>query len=296
MIHFVEKTGGPLRRGGTGALVSIQKELGGRMELNAEVDAFNREKPDTASRLPRGDPKERTHAAADIVVNADYAHTYKDLIVKEHRRGHSDKAIARKKYSMSLFVIYFGFKEGQQPLDLKHHNIILGPRYEELLTDIFDRKLLSEDFSQYLHVPTLTDPSMAPVGHHAAYTLIPVPNLKADVDWEIEGPKLMDRVLTFLEERGYIPQLKENLVHASLSTHGISRYAQLLLGQWVWSRATADSNCIFQTPTRSRAVENLYLVGANAQPGAGTPSVMMSAKNDSSSRMGRPPRNPHQMA
>ena len=77
---------------------------------------------------------------------------------------------------MSILVIYFGFKaDGLEDLDLRHHNIILGPRYEELLTEIFDQKVLSPDFSQYLHIPSLTDPSMAPPGHHAAYTLVPVP-------------------------------------------------------------------------------------------------------------------------
>ena len=142
-------------------------------------------------------------------------HTYKDLIERQHRRKHSDASIRRKRYSMSLFVVYFGFRQGDRPLDLKHHNIILGPRYEALLGDIFDRKILAEDFSQYLHLPTLTDPSMAPDGHHAAYTLIPVPNLKGEIDWETEGPRLMNTVLTYLDERGFIPGLMKNLVHAS---------------------------------------------------------------------------------
>jgi len=217
---------------------------------------------------------------ADIVCsNADYAHTYRDLITKKHRKKNTDGAVQRKSYSMSLFVVYFGFKAPSKPLDLKHHNIILGPRYEELLTDIFDRKVLPDDFSQYLHVPTLTDPSMAPEGHHAAYTLIPVPNLRGDVDWEVEGPRLMDTVLTFLEERGYIPELKENLVHSSFVD---PRYFRDVLNSHLGNGFGVEPNLVqtawFRPHNRSRDVENLYLVGANTQPGAGTPSVMMSAK------------------
>ena len=59
---------------------------------------------------------------------------------------------------MSVVVIYFGFKADPRDAKLVHHNIILGPRYEGLLRDIFDKKILARDFSQYLHLPTLTDP------------------------------------------------------------------------------------------------------------------------------------------
>ena len=91
---------------------------------------------------------------------------------------------------MSLLVIYFGFRDDpERPLQLRHHNIILGPRYEELLREIFGQKVLGKDFSQYLHVPTLTDPALAPAGHHAAYTLIPVPNNASGIDWDVQGPR-----------------------------------------------------------------------------------------------------------
>ena len=40
----------------------------------------------------------------------------------------------------------------------------MGPRYRELLRDIFERKRLAPDFSLYLHRPTATDPSLAPQG------------------------------------------------------------------------------------------------------------------------------------
>jgi hypothetical protein len=92
---------------------------------------------------------------------------------------------------MSVVVIYFGFKaDGTEGTRLRHHNIILGPRYEKLLKDIFHRKVLSPDFSQYLHIPTLTDPSLAPEGHHAAYTLIPVAHNGSGLDWSLLGEGL----------------------------------------------------------------------------------------------------------
>ena len=180
---------------------------------------------------------------------------------------------------MSLVVIYFGFRDDGEELDLRHHNIILGPRYEELLTDIFDRKILAQDFSQYLHIPTLTDPSMAPEGHHAAYTLIPVPHLGGGHDWSVEGPKLMDKVLHFLEERDFIPNLSQRLVNKSLITPDyFEGTLNSYLGNAFGVEPTLTQSAYFRPQNRSNDIEGLYIVGANAQPGAGTPSVMMSAK------------------
>ena len=102
---------------------------------------------------------------------------------------------------LNVFIRYISDLRKQNTSDLRHHNIILGPRYEDLFTDIFDRKILSEDFSQYLHIPTITDPSMAPEGYHAAYTLVPVPHLGGKIDWEETAPKLCNTVLDFWTSR-----------------------------------------------------------------------------------------------
>jgi phytoene desaturase len=180
---------------------------------------------------------------------------------------------------MSLMVIYFGYRKQAGDPDLQHHNIILGPRYEELLTDIFERKILGPDFSQYLHIPTLTDPSLAPEGHHAAYTLIPVPNNQSDLDWSKIGEAYKEKVLTFLEERGYIPNLKDRLVYESYVTPD---YFEQTLGSYVGNgfgvEPVLTQTAFFRPHNRSEDVSNLYLVGQSTQPGGGTPSVMMSAK------------------
>ena len=285
MIHFVEKTWGiHYAMGGTGALVSalVRKfeEMGGTVQLNAEVRSINVEKHNgkrvtTGVTLASGET-----LAADVVVsNADYATTYMKMIDKKHRTINRDALVKFRKQSMSLMVIYFGYRHQAGDPSLQHHNIILGPRYEELLTDIFDRKILGPDFSQYLHIPTLTDPSMAPEGHHAAYTLIPVPNNHSGLDWSTIGEAFKDKVLTFLEERGYIPNLKERLVYQS---HVTPDYFEQTLGSYVGNgfgvEPVLTQTAFFRPHNRSEDVSNLYLVGQSTQPGGGTPSVMMSAK------------------
>ncbi|MCS7060821.1 MAG: phytoene desaturase family protein [Anaerolineae bacterium] len=295
MIHFVEKTWGiHFAVGGTGALVRgfVQKfeELGGVIRYNSEVRRI------LVSDLRGGIPSrygrkiargvelangERLHA--DVVIsNGDHATTYMKLIDPHYRLFNTDARIRRMKQSMSLLVIYFGFKADGLKLDLRHHNIILGPRYEELLKDIFDRKVLAEDFSQYLHVPTLTDPSLAPPGHHAAYTLVPVPNKAGDgaqINWRQAGPRMMDTVLRFLDERGYIPGLCERLVHKSfIDPDYFENTLNSYVGNAFGPEPRLSQTASFRPHNRSEDIENLYLVGASTQPGGGTPSVMMSAK------------------
>ena len=215
-----------------------------------------------------------------VVSNADYAHTYMNLIDAKHRRWNPDWKVKLMQHSMSLVVIYFGFKKKDgETLDLQHHNIILGPRYEALLENIFEKKVLSEDFSQYLHIPTLTDPSLAPEGHHACYTLIPVPHKGADVDWDKVGPGFVDKVLTMLDVEGYIPDLKSRIVTQSYITPDyFEGPLQSYLGNAFGVEPRLEHSAFFRPHNRSEDIENLYLVGASAQPGAGTPSVMMSAK------------------
>ncbi len=287
MIHFVEKTWGiHFAMGGTGELVKgfIRKfeELGGTIRYSSEVAKIDVEGSLFGKKTAKGvELKDGSYHAADLVAsNGDYANTYMRLIDAKYRLINQDLKVKLTRQSMSVLVIYFGFKaDASEDLDLQHHNIILGPRYEELLKEIFDKKVLSPDFSQYLHIPSLTDPSMAPPGHHAAYTLVPVPNNGGNINWDIEGPKLTERVLTFLEERGYIPDLKERIVYQS---HITPDYFEGTLNSYLGNAFGVEpvliQSAFFRPHNQSEDIHNLYLVGANTQPGGGTPSVMMCAK------------------
>lgn len=280
MIHYLEREWGVhYAMGGTGslvnALVKLIKEQGGKVHLDAEIDEILVENGRaTGIRLNNGD----IHKADAVVSNADVAFTYKNLINPKHRKKYPDRKIERTKYSMSLFVIYFGTKKRYLDSGLAHHNIILGERYKGLLSDIFHKKKLSEDFSLYLHMPTITDPSLAPEGHEAFYVLSPVPHLDSGTDWNEMGPKYKDVILNFLEEN-YLPGLKENLVaehfidplhfQDTLNSYKGSAFSvEPILTQSAW----------FRPHNLSEDVGNLYFVGAGTHPGAGLPGVLSSAK------------------
>ena len=283
MIHYLERRWGVwYALGGTGALVEafgrLIGELGGRIELNAEVAEIL---VDPGARRVRGVRLvDGRVIEADVVVsNADVAFTYRNLIAPEHRRKYSDRRLERMRYAMSLFVIYFGTKRRYLDTELKHHNIILGPRYRGLLRDIFHNDgELAEDFSLYLHMPTYTDPSLAPEGGEAFYVLSPVPNLKSGIDWHRQARPYRDAIMRFLEER-YLPDLEANLVveHTIDPLHfqdtlnsfqGSAFGIEPILTQSAW----------FRPHNRSEEFANLYFVGAGTHPGAGLPGVLSSAK------------------
>ncbi len=279
MIHYLEREWGVhYAMGGTGAivkaLVDLIEDQGGSIHLNAEIDEILVENGEAKGiRLKDGE----IHNADVVVSNADVAFTYKNMINKKHRKKYTDRKIERTKYSMSLFVIYFGTKKRYLDSGLAHHNIILGERYKGLLSDIFHDKKLADDFSLYLHMPTITDPSMAPEGHEAFYVLSPVPHLDSGTDWNEMAPKYRDAIMQFLEDN-YLPGLQENLVAEHYidplhfqdtlnSFKGSAFSVEPILTQSAW----------FRPHNRSEDVDNLYFVGAGTHPGAGLPGVLSSA-------------------
>lgn len=280
MIHYLEREWGVhYAMGGTGALVQalvrLAESMGGTFRFDSTVTSIEIQKGRAqAVRLESGDV-----LPADIVVsNSDVANTYHRLVQEADRPTWTDRKLERVHYSMSLFVIYFGTNRLYRDQGLAHHNIILGERYKELLHDIFRKKYLADDFSLYLHMPTLTDPSLAPEGHENFYVLSPVPHLDSGTDWEKEGPVYKEKILRFLEEN-HLPNLSRHLVtshtidpvHFRDTLHsykGAAFSVEPLLTQSAW----------FRPHNRSEDIENLYFTGAGTHPGAGLPGVLSSAK------------------
>jgi len=282
MIHYLEREWGiHYVRGGTGALVNalvkLTEELGGKFHYNVDVqEILVNGRHASGIRLADG----TIHKADHIISNADVANTYMKLIPSKNRglRNSDFRWQKLTKYSMSLFVIYFGTKRRYNDGKLTHHNIILGERYQGLLDDIFHKKLLSDDFSLYLHMPTITDPSMAPEGGETFYVLSPVPHLGADIDWHTTAKPYRDAIMQFLEDN-YLPDLQENIV----AEHYIDPlHFQGTLNSYMGSAFSVEpvltQSAWFRPHNRSEDFDNLYFVGAGTHPGAGLPGVLSSSK------------------
>ncbi len=278
LICFLERRWGVhFAMGGTGAvvrgLVGLLQGQGSTLRCNADVSEITlRDGAASGVRLTSGET-----IAADIVVsNADSAYTYRRLLPPSARRRWTDRRIERSRYSMGLFVWYFG-TDRRYP-DVAHHTIMLGPRYRELLRDIFSRHVLAEDFSLYLHRPTATDPSLAPPGGDAFYVLSPVPHLASGTDWRVAAEPYRQRIAAHLEAT-VLPGLGQHVVSSRmmtpqdfqdrlLSVRGAAFGLEPVLTQSAW----------FRPHNRSEDVRGLFIVGAGTHPGAGLPGVLSSAR------------------
>jgi len=304
LIFYLERQWGvQFAMGGTGAIVRglerLMREEGIEIRLREEVELIN---------VDRGRPRpgrgeifedwnyitrfdrvrgltftsgEQIHCDL-VVTNADAPFFYKNMLNDEAdrpilKRGGPLRFPNKLKYSMGLFVLYFGTTK-QYP-NVAHHTIVLGHAYKELITKLFDTlELETEDLSVYLHRPTATDPSMAPAGCESFYCLVPVPNLQSGHDWAEWGPKVRDATVKYLE-RTVLPGLSECIVddfyvtpkhfEQNLNTlHGTGFSIAPIFSQSAW----------FRFHNRAPGIEGLYFVGAGTHPGAGMPGVLCSAK------------------
>ncbi len=279
LIHALERKGGVwFAKGGTGALIAgmarLFTDLGGTLHLNAEIDRVETQ-DDRVSGVVLKDGSRQ--AFDQIASNADVVHTYKHML-RDTARGRSNgRVLEKKSFSMSLFVVYFGLRT--TPPALKHHMVLFGARYRELITEIFGTNALADDFSLYLHAPSVTDDSLAPAGSSAYYVLSPVPHLgTADIDWDVEGPKYRDRILKYLDER-YIPGLLKDLVTVRHFTpHDFRDELNAHLGSAFSVEPILTQSAWFRPHNRDDEISNLYIVGAGTHPGAGIPGVVGSAK------------------
>lgn len=278
LIHALERRWGVwFPRGGTGALIQamvrLLEDLGGEVRLNSPVERITMSGGRVDGLVVGGES-----LAFDMVAsNADVVHTYRRLLGQEPRGRKEGARLGGMRHSMSLFVIYFGLKR-KHP-DIRHHTVIFGPRYRELISEIFKGPEVPDDFSLYLHAPTRTDPALAPEGCDAFYVLAPVPHLaSADVDWAVEGPRYRDRILAYLEER-HMPGLTADLETCRIFTPVDFRdQLNAHQGSAFSLEPILTQSAYFRVHNRDDEIPNLYFVGAGTHPGAGVPGVVGSAK------------------
>lgn len=282
LIHHLEREWGVFfPRGGTGALVQalvrLLEDLGGEIRLGTPVERIDLERANGRVEHRISTATEDTRSFDLVVSNADLHHTYGRLLRSVPDAGRMRRRLERMDWSMSLFVLYFG-TDRRYDETVAHHTILFGDRYRGLLDDIFHGDRLPEDFSLYLHAPTVTDASLAPPGCEAFYVLAPVPHLgNAAIDWDAAAAGYADRILEYLER--LLPDLRRHVVTIRWFTpsdfesvlnsyHGSAFSCAPKLTQSAW----------FRPHNRDDRIPGLYLVGAGTHPGAGVPGVMNSAK------------------
>lgn len=278
LIHFLEREWGiHFAMGGTGAIVNalekLMREEGIEIITQAHVTGLTYQ----GQRVTGVDTADGEHFSADVVVsNMDPSHLYRKVIPQQKQHIMTRVKTATAKHSMGLFVLYFG--TDKQYDDVVHHTIWLGKRYKPLLDDIFNKQILAEDFSLYLHRPTATDPSFAPKGCDSFYVLSPVPNMAAQIDWEKQGQEYADKVIAALEA-SIMPGLSQHLkVQFHMTPADFVEQYDTHLGTGFSIAPTLTQSAWFRYHNKAEGFDNLYLVGAGTHPGAGMPGVLCSAK------------------
>ena len=280
--HLESQFGVHYAMGGASALAQAMADLlsrkGGCVTYGVEVDEVVCEDGKATGIMTQGGQR----LDADVIVsNADAGHTYDRLLRAQPRRRWTTRRLDRTRWSMGLFVWYFGTKDtaGKWP-DVGHHTILNGPRYQGLVEDIFRNGHLADDMSLYVHRPSISDPTSAPAGGDSFYALSPVPHLGFDspVDWANEAEAYLQKVQAFLEE-SLLPGLADYVVSSHvmtpvdfqtryLSPHGCGFSIEPRILQSAW----------FRPHNVSEEIPGLYLVGAGTHPGAGLPGVVASAE------------------
>jgi phytoene desaturase len=255
------------------AMVKLIESQGGEVLCKTDVvEITTANGKATGVRLSSGE----TISASIVVSNACAAHTYTKLIKGGAQKRWTKRKLARARHSMSLFVWYFGTNKKFDTVP--HHTIVMGPRYRELIDDIFERKVLADDMSLYLHRPTATDQTLAPDGCDSFYVLSPVPNQDSRINWRIMAETYRKRVAKRLDET-MMPGFEKHIItqrvmtpddfeHQLLSYKGAAFGLEPVLTQSAW----------FRPHNKSEELKNLFLVGAGTHPGAGIPGVLSTAR------------------
>jgi phytoene desaturase len=278
MIPYLEREGGVwFAKGGmysvVEALAALFREMGGEIETGAKVEEILIERGRAWGVRANGGMRE-----ADVVVsNADVPTTYGRLIDRRWRRKWTDRALRRLRLTMSCFLLYLGVR--RKLPKLAHHTLVLGRSYRSLVSDIMDRKVLTRDFSLYLHAPARTDPTLAPPGRESLYVLVPVPNLEGAIEWGVEADRFQERILERLADFFGLPGFRDDI-------EVLERFTPLDFETQLLSRAgnafgiepRLSQSAYFRPHNRSEDVERLYFVGAGTHPGGGIPGVLLSAE------------------
>ena len=279
LILFLEKKWGiHYSMGGTGSVVKalekLMKEEGIKIIKDAEVTEIISDNKDVKAVKIN---KSNVINCDYVVCNSDPPNVYKNLIKSKKNYNFLFKQkIKRMDYSMGLFVYYFGSKK--QYNDVAHHTIYFGKSYEKHLEKIFEKKVLSEDISYYLHRPSATDPNMAPNNQDAFYVLVPVPNNLSNINWLNEGEKFKNLVLDKMDKT-VLPGIKENVVSDFyLTPDYFEKDLATLHGSGFSIQPKFSQSAYFRFHNQSEVFDNLYFVGAGTHPGAGMPGVISSAK------------------
>ena len=254
-------------------MAKVVIEEGGDIQLNTKVDRIvTRNGKACGVTLEDG----RTLEADDVIINADFAHAMSNLFEPGYLKKYPEEKLKHREYSCSTFMLYLGL---DKVYDIPHHLIVFAEDYRKNLTDISQRKVLSDEFSFYVRNASVNDPSLAPEGHSALYVLVPVPNNQSGIDWEAQRETMREQVLQALETRGGLTDLRKHIrAEEVISPDQWESDYNVFLGATFNLAHTLEQMLYFRPHNRFEEAKNCYLVGGGTHPGSGLPTIYESGR------------------
>lgn len=258
------------------AMSEVFREFGGDLRLNSEVEEILIENGEAKGFLLDDGSREEYD---EIIMGSDFAWSMKNLIPESKRNKYTDKKLDSKKYSCSTFMLYLGLDRLYD--NIEHHNIFIPSDYEKNLREIESEKVLPDDPSFYLQNPSVTDPSLAPEGHSTLYVLVPVPNLKGDVDWDKEKNSFRDLIIDKLVKRGNLENLEDHIDYEKVLTpDNWKEDMNVGYGATFNLAHNIRQMLIFRPRNKFEEFDNMWLVGGGTNPGSGLPTIYESGRID----------------
>ncbi len=252
------------------AMAKLATSMGVKIHLNSPISKMIVDK----KRVTKIKLKQKLIAVDNVVLNGDFAKNI-TLLDEHHRRAYRDVKLNKLDYSCSTINFYFGL---DKVLPLAHHTIIFSKDYRKFVDSLTKTLTLSEDPSFYIHNPSVIDPSYAPQGKSSVYVLVPVPNLKAAIDWQTMKDTYRKKIITLLVKRTGIKDFAKHIVaeHIVTPLDWQTQY-HVHLGANFNLAHSMKQLLFFRPHNRFNHLHNLYLVGGGTHPGSGLPTIYQSA-------------------
>jgi len=213
-----------------------------------------------------------------VVSNVDVPTTRRELLPHDYARRSNN--LLRRDPSMTPGVVTFYWGVRGSVEGLQHHTIFLPNDFHTTFDELFQHQRIPDDLPFYVSIPSATDPTLAPAGHHTMCVLIPAPIPKelGAADWATIVPALKARVLSRLH-RHHVQIPPERLIMEIIFTPEDWRR---MFGLYHGSAFAAAHTLLQLGPFRDRNfdrdIQGLYYTGAGTTPGTGLPIVVLSGQ------------------
>jgi phytoene desaturase len=253
-------------------MAAVARRNGAEIHLSTPVEQIVvRNNLAVGVRLAGGDIVE----ADEVIINADFGHAATHLFAPGALRKYTPRKMEQMKLSCSTFMMYLGL---DRSYDTPHHEIVFARDYRTNIERIFEGKELSGDLSFYVRNASVTDPTLAPTGHSALYVLVPVPNLRSNIQWAERRSAYREMTLDAIEARTDL-KIRGHIVTEHIVTPEDWEQSYNVYKGATFNLAHNLGQMVYMRPrNKFEDVDHCYLVGGGTHPGSGLPTIYESGR------------------